>query len=147
MGSFFFVLCFISSLYKTVILFILVIFCVCALCNNKNPALGLFVFRLSSSVYRPSSLVKIKNEYFLKNKSFLLVVACGKGGKVVNFNFPLFHAFHKSFLSLVPRPSSLVIPQTAPKLGFATFLKNPLYILRLYKGFFCCKCCKTLFSL
>lgn len=73
---------------------------------------------------------------FFKNKTFFLVVACGKGGKVVNFNFPLFHAFHKSFLSLVLRPSSPVIPKQSPSRVFATFLKT-LYIYYDYiKGFF-----------
>ena len=55
---------------------------------------------------------------------------------MVNFNFPLFHAFHKLSLSLVLRPSSPVIPKQPQKPGFATFLKNPLYYYDYIKGFF-----------
>ena len=44
------------SLYNTVILFILFSLCV-FYATIKNPALGLFVSRLSSFVYRPPSIV------------------------------------------------------------------------------------------
>jgi hypothetical protein len=58
----FFLTCF---LYKTMFLFIFVFLCVCALCNNKKTRLGAvrlssIVPRLSSPVYRSSSLVKNK---------------------------------------------------------------------------------------